>query len=151
SGLVRGTEAGIIENILKSRVHQVAGLLLLTEELLIQRVDIGKLLVGELTCLRLSATAHDGSSFDETISDSYGDHGCGTVRLRCCDRRAGNACLNRVQGGSDRRSVLSIFGVKDEGCGKVHGIAGIEIPGSAVGCAGHGYSFCMALLLLGRV
>jgi hypothetical protein len=58
-GFVGGAEAGIIQDALKLRQEQIANLLLLTEKLLIQRIDAGKLLVGQLPCLILRTTSHE--------------------------------------------------------------------------------------------
>ena len=55
---VGGTQAGIVGNALKLRHQQVAELLLIAEQLPVQRVDAGELLIGELLRLCLSATAH---------------------------------------------------------------------------------------------
>src|SRR5256885_1270467 len=55
---VRGAEAGIIQNILKLWHEQIADLLLLAKELLVQRIDVGKLLVGQLPCLVLCTASH---------------------------------------------------------------------------------------------
>src|SRR5207249_1221592 len=56
---VRGAEAGIIQNILKLWHEQIADLLLLAKELLVQRIDVGKLLVGQLPCLILCTASHE--------------------------------------------------------------------------------------------
>jgi len=45
-GFVRGAEAGIIQNALKLREQQIADLLLLAKELLVERVNAGALLIG---------------------------------------------------------------------------------------------------------
>src|SRR6266852_311186 len=57
-GFVRRAEAGIVENILKLRQQQVSDLLLLAEELLVERVDIGALLIGHLPRVGLCAASH---------------------------------------------------------------------------------------------
>jgi hypothetical protein len=46
-GFVGGTQAGIVGNTLKLRHERIAELLLIAEQLLVQRVDAGQLLVGE--------------------------------------------------------------------------------------------------------
>jgi len=56
---VRGAEAGIIQNILKLWHEQIADLLLLAKKLLVQRIDVGKLLVGQLPCLILCTASHE--------------------------------------------------------------------------------------------
>jgi len=58
-GLVGGTKARITGNALELRHERVAELLLIAEKLLVQRIDAGELLVGELLRCYLSATAHD--------------------------------------------------------------------------------------------
>jgi hypothetical protein len=58
SGFVGGAEAGIIEDALVLRREEAAKLLLLAEEALIESVDAGELLVGELLCLGLGAAGH---------------------------------------------------------------------------------------------
>src|SRR5262249_15995331 len=57
-GLVGWAQARIVGYALELRIQQAAGLLLLAEKLLVQRVDIGKLLVGQLTCLSLCTASH---------------------------------------------------------------------------------------------
>src|SRR6266852_5067908 len=57
-GFVRRAQAGIVENALKLRQQRVTDLLLLAEELLIERVDIGSLLIGHLPGVDLCAASH---------------------------------------------------------------------------------------------
>src|SRR5690242_4405042 len=54
-GLVGGTQAGIVQNALVLRKEQIADLLLLAKKLLVERVETGELLIGELACVILSA------------------------------------------------------------------------------------------------
>jgi len=53
---VGGAEAGVVQDALELRVEQIAGLLLLIQELLVLGVDIGELLIGEIHRLCLGAT-----------------------------------------------------------------------------------------------
>jgi hypothetical protein len=59
---VRRAEAGIVQDALVLRQEHVPDLLLLAEELLIERVNVGALLIGHLPCLRLCATSHGDTS-----------------------------------------------------------------------------------------
>src|SRR5262249_18530534 len=52
---VGGAETRIVQNTLKLRGQQIADLLLLAEKLLVERVQAGELLIGELTSEILSA------------------------------------------------------------------------------------------------
>ena len=54
-GFIRGAEARIVQDALKLRVEQIAGLLLLIQELLVLGVDVGELLVGNNCNRRASA------------------------------------------------------------------------------------------------
>jgi hypothetical protein len=45
---VGGAQAGIVQDALKLRIEQVTGLLLLIQELLVLRIDVGELLVGQI-------------------------------------------------------------------------------------------------------
>ena len=60
-GLIGGAQAGIREDALVLRIQGVAGLLLLIQELLIQSVGVGELLVGELQCMCLRSASHGAS------------------------------------------------------------------------------------------
>src|SRR5581483_7100316 len=55
---VRGAEARIVQDGLELRHEEIADLLLRAEELLVQRVDVRQLLIGELASLCLCATGH---------------------------------------------------------------------------------------------
>src|SRR6266403_1369850 len=52
-GLVRRTEARIVQDALIQRQKRASDLLLLAEELLVERVNVGALLIGQLACLCL--------------------------------------------------------------------------------------------------
>src|SRR5882757_2548633 len=66
---IGGAEAGIIQNILKLWHEQIADLLLLAKELLVQRINVGKLLVGQLPCLVLCTASHGKTS--EVVSRKF--------------------------------------------------------------------------------
>src|SRR6266849_1169218 len=57
-GFVRRTETRIVQNALILRKQQIPDLLLLAEELLVERVDIGALLISQLSRCCLCAASH---------------------------------------------------------------------------------------------
>ena len=50
--LVRGAQAGIVQDALVLRHQKISHLLMLAEKLLVERVDVGALLIGHLPCVR---------------------------------------------------------------------------------------------------
>src|SRR6266851_4701629 len=61
-GFVRRAEAGIVQNALILRQEHVSDLLLLAEELLVERVNIGALLISHLPRVGLCAASHGDTS-----------------------------------------------------------------------------------------
>src|SRR6266403_4682757 len=61
-GLVRGAQAGIVQNTLVLRNQKIPDLLLLAEKLLIERVNLCALLIGHLACGCLCTASHGNTS-----------------------------------------------------------------------------------------
>ena len=59
---VSRAEAGIVQDALILRKQRASDLLLLAEELLVERVNVGALLVGHLACVGLRAASHGDTS-----------------------------------------------------------------------------------------